>query len=374
MKFISEYRDPDLARDYAERIANLVTQPWTIMEICGGQTHTIVKYGIDRLLPRGVTLIHGPGCPVCVTAIERIETALALAARPEVILCSFGDMLRVPGRDRDLLSVKASGGDVRTVYSPLDALAIARDNPDRQVVFFAVGFETTAPATAMAVYQAQQQQVANFSLLVSHVRVPPAMAAILAAPERRVQGFLAAGHVCTVMGYAEYDAIVRDYDVPIVVTGFEPVDLLQGIYLCLQQLEAGTARIDNQYARSVTRNGNPTAQRLLQEVFQIVPRQWRGLGEIPDSGLGLRPAYAAFDADRRFALNSPPPAASEPNDCISGAILQGLQKPHHCPAFGTRCTPERPLGAPMVSSEGACAAYYRWRGVSQSSESAVTSA
>ncbi|USR93092.1 hydrogenase formation protein HypD [Phormidium yuhuli AB48] len=361
MKFVSEYRDASLSQQYTEAIADLVTQPWTIMEICGGQTHAIVKYGIDRLLPDGVTLVHGPGCPVCVTPIERIDKALDLARREDVILCSFGDMLRVPGSDRDLLSVKATGGDVRTVYSPLDGLAIARDNPQKQVVFFAVGFETTAPATAMAVYQAKQQQLNNFSLLVSHVLVPPAMEAILSSPNCLVQGFLAAGHVCTVMGYTQYEPLVETYQVPIVVTGFEPVDVLQGIYLCLKQLEAGVAKVENQYSRSVQRQGNPTAQTLIQEVFEVIPRHWRGLGEIPASGLGVREEYGQFDGDRRFGFSSDISPDATETECISGEILQGFRKPHDCPAFGTRCTPDHPLGAPMVSSEGACAAYYRWR-------------
>jgi hydrogenase expression/formation protein HypD len=362
MKFITEYRDVDLVQYYADKIADLVTQPWTIMEICGGQTHAIVKHGLDRLLPDGVTLVHGPGCPVCVTPIERIDKALHLAARPDTILCSFGDMLRVPGSDRDLLSVKATGGDVRTVYSPLDALTIARENPDKEVIFFAVGFETTVPTTAMAVYQAQQANLKNFSLLVSHVRVPPAMEAILSAPNCRIQGFLAAGHVCTVMGYTEYEPIMIDYDIPIVITGFEPVDVLQGIYLCLKQLEEEVVCVENQYARSVTRSGNTIAQDLIRKVFEVIPRQWRGLGEIPDSGFGLRAEYAAFDADRRFGLSSMTETGNDPANCISGSILQGFKKPHQCPAFGRQCTPEHPLGAPMVSSEGACAAYYRWRG------------
>ncbi len=362
IKFVSEYRDASLSQQYREAIADLVTQPWTIMEICGGQTHAIVKYGIDRLLPDEVTLVHGPGCPVCVTPIERIDKALDLASRQDVILCSFGDMLRVPGSDRDLLAVKATGGDVRTVYSPLDALAIARDNPQKQVVFFAVGFETTAPATAMAVYQAKQQQLDNFSLLVSHVLVPPAMEAILSSPNCLVQGFLAAGHVCTVMGYTQYDPLVATYQVPIVVTGFEPVDVLQGIYLCLKQLEAGVAQVENQYTRSVQRQGNPTAQRLIQEVFEVIPRHWRGLGEIPASGLGVREEYGQFDGDRRFGFSGDISPDATETECISGEILQGFRKPHDCPAFGTRCTPDHPLGAPMVSSEGACAAYYRWRG------------
>ena len=366
MKFVDEYRDQAQVQEYATAIAQITTRPWTIMEICGGQTHAIVKYGLDRLLPPDLTLIHGPGCPVCVTPAAVIDTAIAIASRPEVIFCSFGDMLRVPGSSAgdahplDLLSVKASGGDVRIVYSPLDALKLAQANPDRPVVFFGVGFETTAPATAMTVYQAAQQGIHNFSLLVSHVLVPPAMAAILAAPECRVQGFLAAGHVCTVMGYQEYGAIATRYQVPIVVTGFEPLDVLQGIYLCVQQLEAGRCEVENQYARSVRYQGNAAAQQLITQVFEVIPQQWRGIGSIPQSGLGLRAEYAAFDARRQFpqAIAQPTP---EPTECMSGLILQGIFKPQDCPSFGTRCTPERPLGAPMVSSEGACAAYYRYR-------------
>lgn len=369
LKFVNEYRDAQLAQQYADAIALIVTRPWSIMEICGGQTHSIVKFGIDTLLPKTITLIHGPGCPVCVTPAEIIDEAIALAALPNVILCSFGDMLRVPGSaighatatPADLLAVKASGGDVRMVYSPLDALKIAQNNPDRQVVFFAVGFETTAPTTAMAVYQAHQQGVTNFSLLVSHVLVPPAMAAILSSPTCQVQGFLAAGHVCTVMGYREYEAIASKYRIPIVVTGFEPIDILQGIYLCVKQLEEDRAEVENQYGRSVRRQGNEAAQHLIQNVFGVVPRCWRGLGEISESGLGLREHYAAFDVHNKGLLPispSHPPISSE---CISGLILQGIRKPHDCPAFGTRCTPEHPLGAPMVSSEGACAAYYRYR-------------
>ena len=359
MKFIDEYRNAETAQQYAKIIASITTQPWTIMEICGGQTHAIVKYGIDELLPNNIALIHGPGCPVCVTPVEYIDRSIAIASLPHVIFCSFGDMLRVPGSQTDLLSVKANGGDVRLVYSPLDVLKIARSNRDRQVVFFAVGFETTAPATAMMVYQARQQGIKNVSLLVSHVLVPPAIRAILASPHNRIQGFLAAGHVCTVMGYAEYEPIARQYHVPIVVTGFEPLDILQGVYLCIKQLEEGRSQVENQYARSVRYDGNKAAQKLMREVFAVVPRQWRGIGEIPQSGLGLRDVYAEFDAEQRFnmASNTVPESA----ECISGSILQGVKKPYECPVFGTRCTPEYPLGAPMVSSEGACAAYYRYR-------------
>ncbi|MFE4108198.1 hydrogenase formation protein HypD [Almyronema epifaneia] len=363
MKYVNEYRRADTAQAYAERVKALISRPWTLMEICGGQTHSIVKYGIDQLLPPEITLIHGPGCPVCVTSIELIDQAIALARLPEVIFCSFGDMLRVPGSQQDLLSVKAAGADVRIVYSPLDCLQLAQANRDRQVVFFAVGFETTAPATAMAVYQAAQQGIENFSMLVSHVLVPPAMAAILSAPHCQVQGFLAAGHVCTVMGYTAYEAIAQTYQVPIVVTGFEPVDILQGVYLCIAQLEAGQAACENQYARSVRRSGNKPAQQLMQTVFEVVDRCWRGMGTIGQSGLALRSTYAQFDASQRFApqLSAIAPPLATETECISGQIMQGHQKPYDCPVFGSRCTPEHPLGAPMVSSEGACAAYYRYR-------------
>ena len=361
MKFVDEYRDAESAQQYAHAIAQLTTKPWKIMEVCGGQTHSIVKFGLDELLPSAVTLIHGPGCPVCVTPIELIDKALILAAQPDVILCSFGDMLRVPGTEKDLLTVKANGGDVRIVYSPLDALKTAQTHPHKQVVFFAVGFETTAPATAMAIYQAHQQGLENFSMLVSHVLVPPAMEAILSSPNNRIQGFLAAGHVCTVMGYTEYEPIAQKYQVPIVVTGFEPVDILQGVYLCIQQLESGKAEVENQYARSVRRRGNETAQNLIRDVFEIVSRPWRGIGEIPKSGFGLRAKYAEFDAERRFDIEVAPERTQVSSECISGLVLQGVKKPHECPAFGTHCTPENPLGAPMVSSEGACAAYYRYR-------------
>ncbi len=359
MKYMDEYRDPEAAAGYARALARMTTRPWTLMEVCGGQTHSIVKFGVDELLPKDVTLVHGPGCPVCVTPLELIEKAIAMASRRDVVFCSFGDMLRVPGHTKDLLSVKAEGGDVRIVYSPLDALEIARKNPDRQVVFFAVGFETTAPANAMAVYQAEAQGIENFSLLVSHVLVPPAMEAILSSPVNRVQGFLAAGHVCTVMGYTEYEPIAARYHVPIVVTGFEPLDLLQGVYLCVKQLEEGRAEVENQYTRAVRREGNTPARDLVSEVFQIVPRKWRGVGEIPQSGLALRGRFARFDAETRFDVAAH--AEDEPTECISGLILQGLKKPHECPAFGVRCTPEQPLGATMVSSEGACAAYFRYR-------------
>jgi hydrogenase expression/formation protein HypD len=360
MKYLDEYRDPEAARRWVQAIQALVTRPWTLMEVCGGQTHAILKYGLDELLPEGVTLLHGPGCPVCVTPLEKIDRAVALAARPDITFCSFGDMLRVPGTDRDLLSVKAAGGDVRIVYSPLDALKVARQHPDRQVVFFAVGFETTAPGNAMAVYQAKREGIRNFSLLVSHVLVPPALEAILSSPSCRVQGFLAAGHVCAVMGYSEYFPIAARYGVPIVVTGFEPLDLLQGVHMCLAQLEAGRAEVENQYARVVTEAGNRPAQAIVSEVFEVVDRAWRGIGEIAGSGFGLRAAYADFDAERRFDLAAVGPRP-EPEECLSGQVLQGLLRPSDCPAFGVRCTPEHPLGATMVSTEGACAAYHRHR-------------
>ena len=329
------------------------------MEICGGQTHTIVKYGIDELLPPEIALVHGPGCPVCVTPLELIDKALQIASSPNVILCSFGDMLRVPGSSRDLFQVKAAGGDVRIVYSPSDALKIAGQNPGKEVVFFAVGFETTAPANAMSVYQARQLGLKNYSVLVSHVLVPPAMEAILGSPGNRVQGFLAAGHVCTIMGYEEYRPIAAKYKVPIVVTGFEPLDLLQGIYMCVSQLEEGRCEVENQYARSVRREGNVPAQELVAKVFRVVHRKWRGIGEIAHSGFALTPEFAEFDAEMRFGVADY--AAAEDPECISGLVMQGAKKPEECSAYGKRCTPDHPLGAPMVSSEGACAAYYRYR-------------
>ena len=359
MKYVDEYRNADLVRQLVRELAAIQTRPWKIMEVCGGQTHTIVKFGIDELLPAGISLIHGPGCPVCVTPLELIDKANHIAARPEVIFCSFGDMLRVPGTTGDLLTVKAKGGDVRIVYSPLDALVLARENPKREVVFFAVGFETTAPANALTVYQAHRQGVRNFSMMVAHVLVPPALEALLSSPERRIQGLLAAGHVCTVMGYWEYEPIARRYGVPIVVTGFEPVDIMQGIYLCVKQLEAGRAEVENQYARSVRREGNLPAQQLIRDVFVVASQKWRGIGEIPNSGLRLREPYDAYDAGQRFGVSDY--RVEEATDCRSGLVLQGAIRPSECPAFGARCTPEHPLGAPMVSSEGACSAYYRYR-------------
>ena len=359
MKYLDEYRDAQQVRKLAERIRQRVTRPWQIMEVCGGQTHAIVRFALDELLPRQLTLIHGPGCPVCVTPIEILDKAMAIASRPGVTFCSFGDMLRVPGSHKDLLTVKSEGGDVRIVYSPMDAVALARKTPEREVVFFAVGFETTAPANAMAVLQAARLGLKNFSVLVSHVLVPPAIRAVLDSPFNRVQGFLAAGHVCTVMGIDEYRPIAEKYRVPIVVTGFEPLDILQGIALCVEQLEAGRAEVENQYTRSVRPEGNMAAIAQIREVFEPVDRKWRGIGQIPASGLGLREKYAAWDADRRFGVSGI--TAEEPAECIAGEVLQGHRKPHDCPAFGIHCTPDHPLGAPMVSSEGACAAYYRYR-------------
>lgn len=358
MKFLSEYRDPKAAEQLAAAIRKKVTHPWTIMEICGGQTHTIVKSGLEDLLPKEITLVHGPGCPVCVTPIELIDKAVAIAKRPDAIFCSFGDMLRVPGSSKSLFDAKAEGADVRIVYSPLDALKLAKANPQKQVVFFAVGFETTAPANAMSVWQADHDSVENFSILVSHVLVPPAMDALLSSEHCVVQGFLAAGHVCTVMGFEEYFPIAEKYKVPIVVTGFEPLDLLEGIYMTVSQLEEGRHQVENQYTRAVRREGNRPAQTTISEVFEIGPRQWRGLGEIPASGLQLRGRFQKYDANRRFPFSGEP--AKESPECISGLILQGLKKPRECPAFAVKCTPENPLGAPMVSSEGACAAYYHY--------------
>lgn len=359
MKFATEYRDEHAAQTLAREIRRITHHPWTLMEICGGQTHAIVKFGIDELLPKEIELVHGPGCPVCVTPLELIDKAVTIAQRKDVIFCSFGDMLRVPGSEIDLFGIKARGGDVRILYTPLDALKIAQENPTKEVVFFAVGFETTAPAHAMAVYQAKKQGIKNFSVLVSHVLVPPAMEAILGSETNRVQGFLAAGHVCAIMGYDEYLPIAEKYKVPIVVTGFEPLDILQGIAMCVAQLEEGRHEVENQYTRAVTEAGNRPAQQYIQEVFRVVNRKWRGIGEIASSGLGLRPEYAEFDAETRFDVHNY--TAEESPLCISGLIMQGLKKPHECSAFGKQCTPEKPLGAPMVSNEGACAAYYRYR-------------
>jgi hydrogenase expression/formation protein HypD len=358
MKYLTEYRDPQVARGLVAEIKRTATRRWVLMEVCGGQTHTIVKQGLDELLGDVVEMVHGPGCPVCVTPLEQIDKALALASRPDVIFTSFGDMLRVPGSDCDLLQVRARGGAVRIVYSPLDALELARKNPDKEVVFFAVGFETTAPANAMAVWRAKQLGVKNFSVLVSHVTVPPAMVALLDAPDNRVQAFLAAGHVCTVMGWTEYEPIAARYRVPIIITGFEPLDILEGMLLAVRQLEAGRHEVENQYARAVRRDGNQPAQDLVARVFELVDRNWRGIGGIPRSGLGVREEFAAFDAERRFAVAGI--RTAEPTICRAGDVLRGVLKPTECPAFGNLCTPERPLGAPMVSSEGACAAYYNY--------------
>lgn len=359
MRHLDEYRDPHLSQQLARQICAITTRPHVIMEVCGGQTHAIVKFGIDELLPDEIELIHGPGCPVCVTPLELIDKAIAIASEPNVIFCSFGDMLRVPGSAKDLLTVKAEGGDVRMVYSPMDVLSVAHQNPGKQVVFFAVGFETTAPANAMAIYQAHAQGLTNFSVLVSHVLVPPAIEAILSSADNRVEGFLAAGHVCTVMGYDQYEPIAAGYGVPIVVTGFEPLDILEGVYMCVKQLEAGRSAVENQYVRCVNRDGNQHARRLMNEVFAVKARQWRGVGEIPHSGYGLKERFSEFDAEKRFAVGGL--KTQESPDCISGLILQGLRKPDECSCFGVRCTPESPLGATMVSSEGACAAYYRYR-------------
>ena len=358
MKFLDEYRRRDEVHRMARAIHRLATRPWTLMEVCGGQTHTIMKSGLQDLLPAQVTLVHGPGCPVCVTPLEMIDRAIAVAAQPGVIFCSFGDMLRVPGSAKSLLDAKALGADVRIVYSPLDALQLARTNREKEVVFFAVGFETTAPANAMTVFQASREAVTNFSVLVSHVLVPPAMEAILSSPSCRVQGFLAAGHVCTVMGFEEYEPLCSRYRVPIVVTGFEPLDLLEGIQMAVAQLEQGRAEVENQYARAVRRAGNRSAQDCVGAVFEVTHRTWRGIGEIPSSGLRLRKEYSRFDAEQRFGVNIP--AVGESKECIAGLVLQGLRTPDGCPAFGKRCTPDSPLGAPMVSSEGACAAYFQY--------------
>jgi hydrogenase expression/formation protein HypD len=359
MKYVNEYRDAEEAARLVELIRKATSRPWRIMEVCGGQTHAIVRFGLDEMLPPQITLIHGPGCPVCVTPIELIDRALAIASRPEVTFCSFGDMLRVPGSRGDLFSVKSRGGDVRVVYSPLDALELAAASPEREVVFFAVGFETTAPANALAVYEARRRGVRNFSVLVSHVLVPPALEAILSSPTRRVDGLLAAGHVCAVMGTSEYEPLAESYRVPIVVTGFEPLDILQGVHRCVLQLEQGRHEVENAYSRAVRPEGNRGARELITEVFEVVSRKWRGIGPIARSGLALRIPYRDFDAERKFRVESV--SAEESAECISGLVLQGIRKPVECPAFGVTCTPDTPLGATMVSSEGACAAYYRYR-------------
>jgi hydrogenase expression/formation protein HypD len=359
MKYIDEYRDARIARALAAELARQVTRRWVLMEICGGQTHTLMRYGIDELLPPQIELVHGPGCPVCVTALETVDKAIRIASCPEVTFISYGDMLRVPGSHSDLFRVKAAGGDVRVVYTPVEALKIARANPQRKVVFFGIGFETTAPANAMAVWQARQQGIENFSMLVSHVLVPPAIRLLLSSADNRVQGFIAPGHVCTVMGYREYEALSRDYHVPIVVAGFEPIDLLEAITMLARQLEEGRAEAENQYARSVSYDGNRPAQQMMEKVFEVCDRKWRGIGIIPQSGLRLRPEFAAYDAEKLFGVEES--SVEEPAECISAQVLLGLKKPVECPAFGQRCTPQNPLGAPMVSAEGACAAYYQYR-------------
>jgi hydrogenase expression/formation protein HypD len=358
MRYVDEYRDPKVAADLTRRIAEVVTRPWVIMEVCGGQTHSIVRYGVDRLLPPQVELVHGPGCPVCVTPLEMIDRAHAIARQPDVIFTSFGDMLRVPGSQGDLLSLRARGADVRIVYSPLDAVRIAREHPDRRVVFFGIGFETTAPANAMAVLIAHRQRVTNFSMLVSHVLVPPAIAAILQAPGNRVQAFLGPGHVCAVVGYRQYEALAERYRVPMAITGFEPIDLLHGTLMAVEMLESGRIEVENEYARTVSRDGNREALQIIDEAFEICDRQWRGVGWIPKSGFRLRYEYRAHDAERLFEVESISTRESEL--CISGLILRGLKKPSDCSAFGRECTPQTPLGATMVSSEGACAAYHQY--------------
>ncbi|EKD89132.1 MAG: hypothetical protein ACD_34C00180G0001 [uncultured bacterium] len=358
MKYLDEFRDAELVKIVLDKIHRVTKHPWVIMEICGGQTHSIMQNGIDQLLPSEIELVHGPGCPVCVTSLELVDKALAIASLPNVIMCSFGDMLRVPGSGKDLFSIRAAGGQVKIVYSPLDAVKIAQANPDKEVVFFAVGFETTAPANLMSVIQAQSLGLKNFSVLVSQVTVPPAMHAILGSPENRVQGFLAAGHVCSVMGYHEYLPIAEQYRIPIVVTGFEPLDILNGILMTVEQLEAGTYEVENGYNRVVSKEGNLPAQALIKKVYMQCDRNWRGIGMIPMSGWCLRPEYEEFDAEKRFSVENIKTKESE--ICIAGQILQGIKKPPQCPAFGTLCTPEAPLGATMVSSEGACSAYYRF--------------
>ena len=359
MKYLDEFRDPVLAKNILDEIHKTVTKPWVIMEICGGQTHSIIRNGIDQVLPKEIELVHGPGCPVCVTPLEIIDKALEIASRPNVIFTSFGDMLRVPGSNKDLFMVKSEGGDVRTVYSPLEAVQIARDNPEKEVVFFAVGFETTAPGNAMAIYAASKEGLTNFSELVSHVLVPPAMETLLSSPDNRVQGYLAAGHVCTVMGWDEYEPIAENFRVPIVPTGFEPLDVLEGILLVVKQLEAGLFNVENQYLRSVKREGNRQAQTIVNTVFEVTNRKWRGIGEIPASGLTVRKEFESYNAEKKFAVEN---ITTEESDlCNSGVVLRGLKKPHECPAFGKECTPTHPLGATMVSSEGACAAYYKYQ-------------
>lgn len=361
MKYIDEFRQPSLVKKWSEALHKKITKPWTIMEVCGGQTHSIVKFGLHQLLPEKIRLIHGPGCPVCVTPLSLIDHAIYIASRPDAILCSFGDMLRVPGTHTDLLNQKARGADIRTLVSPLEAVKIAENHPDKQVVLFAVGFETTAPTNAMAVFQARELKLKNFSMLSSHVLVPPALQFLLGSPENEVQGFLAAGHVCTITGYQEYHALAGHYQTPIVITGFEPIDILQGLYFCVEQLEKKTSLVVNQYTRSVKEEGNLFARSLINTVFKVVDREWRGIGKIEKSGWGLSDAFSDFDAALRFPL--PKTQVYKSNGCISGLILQGKKKPCECPLFGKACTPENPLGAPMVSTEGACSAYYQYADV-----------
>ena len=361
MKYLSEYRDPELAKRYLDEIHKTVTRPWTIMEVCGGQTHSLVKNGILNMLPKEINMVHGPGCPVCVTPVNLIDKAVYLAEEKGAILCSFGDMLRVPGSEKSLLESKAGGADIRILYSPLEAVNIAQQNPDRQVVFFAVGFETTAPANALSVVHAHRMGLDNYSILASHVLVPPAIEAVMGDEESNIQAFLAAGHVCTIMGVGEYYPLVDQFDIPLVVTGFEPVDLLQGILMAVKQLESGVAKVENQYSRMVKEEGNPMAQQTIYEVFDVTDRMWRGIGEIPQSGYEVKEKYEKFDAKKKFSVNIP--EAPENETCIAGDIMKGIKKPFQCPNFGKSCKPENPLGAPMVSSEGACAAYYHFSGM-----------
>jgi len=375
MNLVTEYRNQENTQSVARAISRLVTQPWTIMEICGGQTHAIVKFGLDQLLPSEITLVHGPGCPVCVTPVEKIDQAIELAMQPQIIMTSFGDMARVPGSQTSLLAVKARGAQLRIIYSPLDALKIAQDNPDKEVVFFGVGFETTAPATAAAIFQASQTGIHNFSVLVAHVLVPPAMHTILASPDCTIQGFLAAGHVCAIMGTDQYHSIASTYGIPVVVTGFEPLDILHGLFLCIQQLESQQAKVQNQYTRAVRESGNQHARMLLEEVFELVPRKWRGIGTIDQSGLGLSPAYAAYDAEKRFSFQTriaKSQSIDQRPEAHCGQVLQGIIRPMACPHFSNGCTPEHPVGAPMVSSEGACAAYFKHRQYSRDESTDLT--
>ncbi len=369
MKFISEYRSPDMVGQYLEELKKTVTRPWSIMEVCGGQTHSLVKNGILNMLPEKIRMVHGPGCPVCVTPLNLIDKAVFLAEEKEVILCSFGDMLRVPGSKKSLLEAKANGADIRILYSPLEAVKLAKENPDREVVFFAVGFETTAPANALSVIHAHRLGVNNYSILASHVLVPPAIEAVMNDEESNIQGFLAAGHVCTIMGITEYYPLVDDYRIPVVVTGFEPVDLLQGILMTVRQLEKGEAKLENQYSRVVRPEGNPEAVKVIQQVFKVVDREWRGIGTIPLSGYGIRKEFEQYDANLKFDVNIE--EVEESKECIAGQILKGIKKPNECPQFGKKCKPETPLGAPMVSSEGACAAYYHFHQAIQDLETAM---